>query len=166
MNINFFEEYPTEENLKIVSTLTWPATIFLAANSFAEYKKNEKIVKNLNPIIETAFWPILEKSYWVSPFSDIKDLEKLENDILLIEKGTTVLLDLELPLFKKGSLYYKNFFNFIKNKRKIKKILKIANEKGVQIVTAEYPRYFFGFDLFYKILDYLEKIYYLNKKFK
>jgi hypothetical protein len=38
MKINFFEEYPTEENMKKLDMIDWPAMVFIAASSIKDFE--------------------------------------------------------------------------------------------------------------------------------
>ena len=152
MNINFFEEYPTIENLEKARLINFKSTIFLTANSFNEYKENKKLLVSINPNISTAYWPILPNSYWISPFSNTKDLQNFIKEIFSIDESLTILIDLELPLSKHKELYFKNFFSFWKNKKILKKFFKEASNHNINIVTAEYPPFFIGISLIYRLL--------------
>jgi len=152
MRLNFFEEYPTRENLEKASLINFDSTIFLAANSFNEYKKYKQLLHEINPTLSTAYWPILPNSYWISPFSNTKDLKNFLKQIFSINEPITILIDLELPLVKNRGLYFKNFFSFWKNKKILKKFFKEATTHNIDIVTAEYPTFFTGASFVYKLL--------------
>ncbi len=152
MNINFFEEYPTLENLEKARLIDFNSTIFLAANSFAEYKEKQKLLASINPNLSTAYWPILPNSYWISPFSNKKDLRDFIKEIFSIDEPLTILIDLELPLVKHKELYFKNFFSILKNKKILKDFFKEASSHNIKIVTAEYPPFFIGFGFIYRLL--------------
>lgn len=152
MNINFFEEYPTLENLEKAKLINFNSTIFLAANSFNEYEGYRKILSSVNSNISTAYWPILKNSYWISPFSNTKDLQDFVREIFSIGESLTILIDLELPLSKHKELYFKNFFSVYKNKKILKRFFKEAPAHNIKIVTAEYPPFFLGANLIYRLL--------------
>ncbi|MBD3207034.1 hypothetical protein GF319_11925 [Candidatus Bathyarchaeota archaeon] len=61
MNIGFFVEFPKEEIPKL-SLLNFHVKVYLAANSLEEYRSPERSEREVNPGIETAYWPLLEKS--------------------------------------------------------------------------------------------------------
>jgi hypothetical protein len=152
MRFNFFEEYPTRENLEKAKFIQFDSTIFMAANSFYEYKERRQLLYSINPRLSTAYWPTLKNSYWISPFSNTEDLQEFIRDIFSINEPITILVDLELPLVKNRGLYFKNFFSFFKNKRILKKFFKEAPLHGVNIVTAEYPALFIGASFIYRLL--------------
>ena len=152
MKFNFFEEYPTLENLEKAKLINFDSTIFLTANSFGEYKENEKLLHSINPNLSTAYWPILSNSYWISPFSNTKDLQEFIKEIFSVSEPVTILIDLELPLGKHRELYFKNFFSVWKNKKILKKFFREAPTHNIHIVTAEYPPFFIGIDYLYRLL--------------
>lgn len=152
MNINFFEEHPTLENLEKAKLIDFNSAIFLTANSFKEYKENQKLLSSINPNFSTAYWPILPNSYWISPFSNTIDLQDFIKEIFSINEPLTILVDLELPLSKHKELYFKNFFSFWKNKKILKKFFKEAPSHNINIVTAEYPPFFIGAYFIYRLL--------------
>ncbi len=152
MRFNFFEEYPTLENLEKARLIDFQSTVFLTASSFIEYKENQKLLLSINPNLYTAYWPILPNSYWISPFSNIKDLQNFIKEIFSIKEPITILIDLELPLVKHKELYFKNFFSFWKNKKILKNFFKEAKNHNINIVTAEYPPFFIGIGFMYRLL--------------
>lgn len=152
MKFNFFEEYPTLENLEKAKLINFDSTIFLAANSFNEYKNYKRLLYDINPNIYTAYWPILPNSYWISPFSNTKDLQNFIKEIFSINESLTVLIDLELPLAKHKKMYFKNLFSFWKNKKILKRFFIEAPMHNVNIVTAEYPSFFIGANFLYRLL--------------
>jgi len=133
MRTDFFEEFPTQENLNKAKLIKFPSTVYIAAKSFDEFRVFEKRLHKINPKLEAGYWPILEKSYWISPFSYTFELKKLIID--LKNKKLKVMLDLELPFLDK-KLFFTNLFSFFKNKKLIKEIFQNPN---LDILTAEYP---------------------------
>ncbi len=97
-------------------------------------------MNEINPKLEAAYWPILEKSYWVSPLPHTYELENLIKDLQKNNHSTPlkILIDLELPFLNK-KLFLTNLFSFHKNKRMIKGIFEDADELNIEISTAEYP---------------------------
>jgi len=135
MKIEFYEEFPSKENLKKLKQIKFPTKIFIAAKSIQEFQKYEKIAKSYKKNLEVAYWPIVKNSYWISPFTNRKDLIELFRELETIKNN--LLIDLELPLARNWKLYFNNFFSFRKNKRIIKYFLE-KNKK--RIMTAEYIR--------------------------
>jgi hypothetical protein len=134
MKIEFYEEFPNKENLKKLKLIKFPTQIFIAAKSISEFQKYEKIAKSYKKDLEVAYWPIVKNSYWISPFSNTKDLVELFSKLENMENP--LLIDLELPLAKRWKMYLKNIFYFRKNKKLIKKFLEKNKNR---ITTAEYP---------------------------
>ncbi|MEA3414141.1 MAG: hypothetical protein U9Q99_01285 [Nanoarchaeota archaeon] len=134
MKIEFYEEFPNKENLKKLKLIKFPVKIFIAAKSILEFKKYEKIAKSYKKDLEVAYWPIVKNSYWISPFANYKDLLKLFSELNTLSNH--LLIDLEFPLRKKWKMYFKNIFNFRKNKRLIRNFLE---KNKSRITTAEYP---------------------------
>jgi len=140
MKIHFFEEYPTEENLTKAELLAFPSTIYLAAKSLREFFGYREKLSQINPNLKAAYWPILPKSYWLSPFSYASELENLKKELedYRGDSPIEVLLDLELPILNK-KLFFKNAFSFFRNKKNIRRILLLSREKNIWFATAEYP---------------------------
>ena len=133
MKIDFFEEFPTKKNLEKLKLVDFSCKVFILAKSLEEFKKLEKDVREINKKIKCAYWPVVDNSYWVSPFSNRGDLVQLFKEL---ESGECeLLIDLELPLFNK-KLILKNFFNFFTNKKLIKDFLERNKKK---ITTAQVP---------------------------
>jgi hypothetical protein len=139
MRINFFEEFPTEENLKKAEIINFPSTIFIAAHSLLEFYKFKEKLATVNSKLEAAYWPIIPNTYWISPFSYTKDLENLVNEFNDIKEPLIVLIDLELPVIKKSGLYFRNLIHIHNNKKIIKNLFKNSANLNIKIVTAEYP---------------------------
>ncbi len=138
MRINFYEEFPTYENLSKAELINFPSTIFIAAKSLKEFRELEKDLYDINPMLEAAYWPILNKSYWVSPSSLTYELENLLKDLEKNKENETlkVLIDLESP---SREFYFRNFKNIslIQGKNLIKKIFEKAEEFNIKIYAHE-----------------------------
>lgn len=165
MIIEFYEEFPSNENLKKLKQIKFPTKIFIAAKSISEFKKWEKIAKSYKKSLEVAYWPIVKNSYWISPFSNTEDLIELFNNLDKIKNH--LLIDLELPLRKRWRMYIKNIFHFRKNKKIIKEFLE---KNKSRITTAEYPfafvsRFMKFFGLNYNI-DYERSIMWYSSMMK
>lgn len=152
MRINFFEEYPTEENLLKIKLIDFPSTIFVASKSLDEFLKLKDKILKINDKVEVAYWPIIRRSYWFSPFSYKKDLKDFVNDISKNTESLKILLDLELPMKNKWYLYFVNIFSFFSNKQIIKNFIKNANKYNLKIVTVEYAPFNFFLAWLYKII--------------
>ncbi len=132
MDIDFYEEYPTKKNLEKLKFVKFPTRIFVAAKSLEEFKKLENQIKKIKKDVVVAYWPLIKNSYWISPFSNTKDLVSIFKDLERI--NNPLLIDLELPLKRK--MIIKNLSSFSKNRKIIKKFLE-KNKK--RIATAEFP---------------------------
>jgi len=134
MNIEFYEEFPSNKSLEKLKLVKFKTRLFLAAKSIKEFQEFEKQAKKIKKGVKIAYWPIVENSYWISPFSNTKDLIKLFKDLEKIKNH--LLIDLELPLAKRWKMYFKNILHLKKNKKIIKEFME-RNKK--RITTAEYP---------------------------
>lgn len=143
MQIDFYEEFPDYKNLKKLNLIKFPSKLFIAEKSIENFQKWEKYVRKINKKVKCIYWSVIDNSYWISPFSNTKDLNELFTDLKKIENP--ILIDLEFPLKKKMIL--KNLFSFFKNKRIIEDFFK-KNKK--RITTAQYPLSHISF--FQKIL--------------
>ncbi len=146
MNVSFFAEFPWEDLGKL-SLIDFPVKVYLAATSLDEYRELESRAREINPQAETAYWPILEKSYWVSPFSDNRELDRLHLDLSHNEEMLEVLLDLELPKFWIRYVVYHlprvlaNAFEYHLRitKPRIRKMFKMQDRYNIRITTTSYP---------------------------
>lgn len=152
MRINFFEEYPTDDNLEKARLIDFPSTIFLAAHSLKEFYQHKERLLHINPRLDVAYWPILHRSYWISPFSYTKDLKDFIEEMKTNKDDLTILIDLELPLVRNKSLYFRNLFSFFTNKKIIKQFFLEAYKYNISIVTAEYPPLHVFFLRLYRLL--------------
>lgn len=130
MQIDFYSEFPTKENLEKLKLIKFGCRVFVAAKSVKEFKNLEEKIKKINKKISCAYWPIVDNSYWVSPFSNNYDLVKLFWELDKIKNH--LLIDLELPLNKK--LILKNLFSYFRNKKLIRGFLEKNKER---ISTAQ-----------------------------
>ncbi|MCK9597356.1 MAG: hypothetical protein WC309_03825 [Candidatus Paceibacterota bacterium] len=139
MKIDFFEEFPNDENLAKASLLNYPCVVFLAAKSLDEFFNLKEKLNRINPLVEAAYWPILENSYWISPFSETKDLENLYEDLEKHKlKDLKVLIDLEAPPRNTRSAW-ENILVFSKSKRLIESIFGDSEKLGIKIFAGEGP---------------------------
>lgn len=148
MQIDFFEEFP-KKALDKAKLIDFPCTIFIAAKNIKDFEKYKLKLTKINKNIKAAYWPVLKQSYWISPFSNHKELGNLEKELTTFKDK--VLIDLELP-FLNSKLFIKNLLYFFKNKKIINRIMKHKN-----IYTAEYP-------IFSKIIRWKLKLFGLHFK--
>ncbi len=143
MRINFFEEFPETGVLERGQLINFPSTIFIAARSHQKFLYYREQLSHINPMLEAAYWPLLPKSYWVSPFSYNYELETLRIDLkkwnLRPRPHLKALIDLEIPM--RWKLIAKNILDFYENKKLIQLIFSEAAENNVMIYTAEYTSF-------------------------
>lgn len=141
MRINFFEEYPTEENMSKLDLINWSSTILLTAPSLKEFENIRAKYSVKYPHITFGWWPTIPGSYWVSAIANPSDLERLFLELTskVHEKELPVLIDLELPITK--HLYFKNIFHIWSNKKRISKFFIEAPNFNLKLYTAEYPAF-------------------------
>lgn len=142
MHVNFFEDFAAHRDadaLEKVSLLPFPSIIYVAAGSMAEFVSCRRIVLKANPHMNVGWWPTLPRSYWVSPFSFVEELEDLR-DTLWAYNGDLleVMIDLELPLLA-PRLILRNLFSVGRSKQLIEGILQLGRKPNIKISTAEYP---------------------------
>jgi len=139
MKINFFEEYPTKENLSKLDLVTWPAVVLIATSSYEQFDKIRQEYKEKYQNITFGWWPTISKSYWISGISDPKDLDQLFSELTskIHNQELPILLDLELP--QKLWKYIKNLVHLKSNKKKINNFLIQASKYNIKVYTAEYP---------------------------
>jgi hypothetical protein len=165
MNVSLFAEFPWED-LEKLSLVDFPVKVYLAASSLDEYRELEKHAKEINPQTETAYWPILEKSYWVSPFSYNRELDRLHLDLNRNEEMLEILLDLELPKFWIRYVVYHlprvlaNAFKYHLRitKPRIRKLFRMQDSYNIRITTTSYPvmsKYYLVNYLTFKLLGLL-----------
>lgn len=130
MRISFFEEFPTDENLKKVDMISFDTKLYIAATSAEEFKKIKKKI-NSEKVKDVVYWPVMSYSdgYWMSPFAKRKALLKVMEDCM----GMDILWDCELP--RRRSLIFTNLCQFIRNKYFIRTLF--LKHQG-QIYSAEY----------------------------
>ena len=134
MQIAFFEEFPTEENLAKLNYIRWPTKLYLAAPSLLEFRRLCATIKN-QTISELVYWPVLLKKegYWISPFSSGKALRRILAE--LEHQTVSVMLDLELPTTQNPFLYITQSWSFWCHKKMIGDFIKHYSGK---IYLAEY----------------------------
>ena len=132
MLISFFEEYPAKENLEKLKLIDFKTKLYIASSSIKEFNKIKPQIKN-QKVKEIIYWPVLKKEegYWYSPFSRMTALKRTLNEI---PSNQGVMLDLELPTTQNSKLYFKEFHNFLRNKKLISKFIK----QHKNVYTAEY----------------------------
>ena len=140
MRIHFFEEFPSPEHLEKAALLTFPATIFLAAERLDKFDRLAEQLRSINPLCEAAYWPLHQRSYWLSPFAEAADLLELREQLCAHQgEPLKVLFDLELPLLR-AHLFLKNLPYFFRNKRMLLEMFEeFDHSSNIRIHTADYP---------------------------
>lgn len=135
MQIDFFEEFPSAESLAPLALWKKPCTVYLAAHDLAEFDSSADLLCKIAPLAAPAFWPLLHSTYWVSPFSNLGDLQKLRST-LSSRRGLRVLLDLELPVLSgRRAQFLKGIGTFSKGRKIIREILSLDH----RFLLAVYP---------------------------
>jgi len=131
MQISFFEEFPTKENLAKIKYISFPTKLYIAAHSLEEFQKIKIPSKKVK---EKIYWPILkrEEGYWFSPFSKTQAIERILSEIE--HKNISVMIDSELPTHPNPYLYLTQFPFFFYNRKKMRNF--IASHP--KVYTAEY----------------------------
>jgi hypothetical protein len=139
MRIEFFEEYPSAEQLAPADRLAFPSTVYLAAPDLDAFRAAARTLARINPDLEAAWWPLLRRSYWVSPFASADELEALAASL----EGASplrVLLDLELPLIRPAR-FLRGLPGFRRRRRTVQGLFERLTAAGHRVATAEYPLY-------------------------
>jgi hypothetical protein len=137
MQFNYFEEFPTDENLEKARDLKGPGIIFLACPDLLTFMERAEKLSKINGSLKAGYWPVLDGSYWISPFGLSSELDRLSVEIASGEIDT-MLFDLELPLLEK-SMFLSGLSGFSINKQKIRSLFREARKMSVSVYTAEYP---------------------------
>jgi len=137
MQISFFEEFPTKENLDKIKLIKQPTKLYIAAKNLESFNQAKKFIKSKR-VKEIIYWPILDKKegYWISPFSKRKALHRIFEE--LYGKKIPLMLDLELPTSQNPKLYLTQFIKFKKNKDLIRNF--INSYKGPIYLAEYYPQ--------------------------
>jgi len=139
MKINFFEEYPTKENLSKLDLITWSATVLIATSSYEQFDIIRQEYKEKYKNIIFGWWPTIFESYWISGISNPKNLDQLFTELIskVHNPELSILLDLELP--QKPWKYLKNLIYLKSNKKNINNFLIQAPKHNIKVYTTEYP---------------------------
>ncbi|MBL8018648.1 MAG: hypothetical protein JNM27_03200 [Leptospirales bacterium] len=133
LQFDFFEEFPSREAFSRAKHIRVPTLVYIAAPELTTYYRHAASLKAANRKLRTAYWPLLPRSYWISPFSFPDELKRIHDELSSVT-GLDVLLDLELPIRRPG-LIFQNAHHFFSNRRLIREILKLSH----RFLLAEYP---------------------------
>jgi hypothetical protein len=139
MKIEFYEEFPTSKNLEKLKLVKFKTKVFIASRTTDKFNIIKKQIKNINKKTEVYYWPIINSSYYISPFSNTRDLAKLFSE--LDRTNLPLLIDLEPPI--KISMFFKNLIHFSRNKKMIKRFLK-KNKDRITIAKSSFLLFFFS----------------------
>ena len=140
ISINFYEEFPNQENLKKLELVDFPVKLVLAAPNLKRFSQLKKKLLSNRYVKEIIYWPILskEEGYWMSSFSKREALQRIINELKENKENLTVMWDAELPTLTK-SLFYTQLFNLLKNRKLISNFFKNSSKYGLKVITSEYP---------------------------
>ncbi len=133
MQISFFEEFPTEQDLSKLSLLHFPVNLYLAAPDLPTFLAHQRQLEHHHNIKDIFYWPVLtdQEGYWLSPFSKRSGLQRIFHE--LQGKNIPLLWDAELP--RSRLRYLTGIPFFVSNRFLLQRFLQ--NYQG-KIVTAEY----------------------------
>lgn len=131
MKINYFEEFPTRRSLQKAKWVNSGSIVFLAARDLKEYQKAKDLLLLVNPGVKAGYWKIFKGTYWLSAFTNIKEVDRFQKEVKGLKDP--VLLDLEIPLPK---VIFRNLLNLATAKKVRKKINEIC--KSNNVFTYEY----------------------------
>lgn len=137
MRIDFFAEFPEEGELQKANEVDFPCTVWIAADSYEEYLDYKKELNQANSEVQSAYWPIVENSYYISPFASSEDVDEYFSELGKIE-DEKILVDVERPFYNRW-LYLKNFMDFFRNRKSIRNFLGDRNDGKLEVMTAEFP---------------------------
>jgi len=144
MQFGFYEEFPTEDNLKRLDDIDFPLThLVISAENVDEFYELERKLKK-HDIEKIVYWPRLEEEegYWFSPWSENCALGRKIQEVLNRpnQDQITIHWDAEPPLIKGGRhLLLKETPNFLKKRENIQDFIKNASKYNIRIITGEIP---------------------------
>lgn len=139
MNISFYEEFPTKENLDKIRLIDFPTKLIVAAESLNQFNAIKNKINSYKNIKEMIYWPVLgrHEGYWFSAFAKNSALKRVVNELGQNKRPLTIMWDAEIPIHK--SLILKEAINYFKNRRIILDFFKKSDECNIRIFTSEYP---------------------------
>ncbi len=144
MDITIYSESPHEGDIQKAANLDFPVNILVSAKNLGEFRNLQKqYLESSKNIKKVGYWLSLTKKQgcWISPFTDKSALESLFIEIEQdrSKKPLQIMLDLEPPLLANGIQMFKGIPGYWRKKARIKQFVENANEKNIEVVTAEYP---------------------------
>lgn len=137
MLISFYEEFPTDSNLKKLKLIKFPTKLYIAASNIKRFKFIKDKIKRYKQVKEVIYWPILKKEegYWLSPFAKREALKRIINEIEK-ERNLSVMWDAEYPIHKSKITW--SIPSFISNRILIDNFFKNSTKNKIKIYTSEY----------------------------
>lgn len=141
MDIGFFEEYPTRDNLSRLQLVAFPADVYVAARSIAEFVRlRAAIAADFRSVRTVGYWPILAlgDGYWISAFSGSNAIARVVQELRSTADPFPVLWDAELPLLNKR-LFLTGLPALAANRRLIHRTVRDGAAPH-EIVVAQFPK--------------------------
>ncbi|HBB76884.1 MAG: hypothetical protein A2186_00145 [Candidatus Levybacteria bacterium RIFOXYA1_FULL_41_10] len=135
MQIDFFEEFPSNESLSKLRLIKFRTNLYIAAKNLKEFRYLENRIKeSYKNVDKIVYWPILklDEGYWMSVFSKTSAVKRIQNELRETNQNFRVLWDAELPILNK-KLFITQLPHFFTNRKIIQGIL---NKNHSLIVTA------------------------------
>lgn len=142
MEINFFEEFPSERNIDNVGLLNFSTKIYVASSSLDDFSHWKNKLHSSSNVSSVVYWPtISDDDYWISPWADPTELDSLFSRLKdhARDSGLEIMLDLEFPKNKTRILTRND--NVKINKEKIEKFMDEAKDSGI-VLSAIQKSYF------------------------
>lgn len=134
--IHFCEEYPTAQNLERARLIRFPATVFLAAETLADFERAREELGRVNPLVAAAWWPVPVRSRALSVFCAPSELRPITQELGAAAPGR-VLLDLELPVWAPRRMFCRPSELRIA-RRQLDRLFAVALARH-EVWTAEWP---------------------------
>ena len=80
--INFFEEFSDSGSLLNAKFIKNKSIVFLAAKSLKQFLSFAKKIRSINKKVVPGYWPIIEGTYWISPFTSETELNRLGREFM------------------------------------------------------------------------------------
>lgn len=141
MEINFFEEYPTEENLSKLQPVDFKTRVYLGFENAKDFVKTKhEIESHFKGRIQVGYWPLLKlrEGYWLSAFSKNAAIKRVVAELERKGEKFSVVWDAEFPLLEK-KLFVSEFLNMFSNRKLINTAL-TKSYSSHPVVVAEFPR--------------------------
>src|SRR3990167_8050801 len=84
MQIDFFEEFPSNESLSKLRLIKFRTNLYIAAKNLKEFRYLENRIKeSYKNVDKIVYWPILklDEGYWMSVFSKTSAVKRIQNEL-------------------------------------------------------------------------------------